>query len=105
MRVTTADLHKLALKLIETFSRQDQRQRGFERYWPLVGPLQTFSEHAAGELEQELAKALQNALEAALKRLAPQSFHIDADSVALLLNAKPLTARPYKPRRKSNRRG
>lgn len=104
MHVTDDDIRKLALKLVETFSYRDPRQRGFERYWPLAGPLQSFSEHAVGELEQQVAKALQIGLEAVLKRTAPQSFHMDADSVALFLNAEPVPPRPSKPRRKTFRR-
>lgn len=104
MHVTDDDIRKLALKLVETFSYRDPRQRGFERYWPLAGPLQSFSEHAVGELEQEVAKALQTALEAALRKMAPQSFHMDADTVSLFLDAEPAPPRPYKPRHKTFRR-
>lgn len=104
MHVTDDDIRKLALKLVETFSWQDPRQRGFERYWPLAGPVEAFSEHAVGELEQKMAKALQTALEAALKKMAPQSFHMDADTVALFLDAEPVPPKPYKPRRKAFRR-
>lgn len=104
MHVTEDAICKLALKLIETFSWKDSRQRGFERYWPLAGPLETFSGHAVGVLEQEVAKAMQNALEAALKRTAPLSFHMDADSVALFLAADPLPDKQRKPRRRSARR-
>lgn len=99
MRVTHDDIQKLALKLLEIFSYKDPRQRGFERYLPLAGPLQTFSEHAVGALEQELSKALHNALDAALEKTAPQSFHRDAESVALLLDAKQAMQRPSKSRR------
>jgi hypothetical protein len=67
MRVTADGIHKLAMKLIESFSWQDPRKRGFERYWPLAGQLQTLSKHAVGQLEQEMAKALQNALESAIQ--------------------------------------
>ena len=104
MRVTQADIHKLALKLIKTFSWQDPRLRGFERYWPLAGPVGTFSEHAMGELEQEVAKALQDALDAVLRRIAPQSFHMEAETVAEFLHAKPIPPRSYKPRRRYARK-
>lgn len=67
---------KLALKLIETFS--DRRLRGFERYWALVGPVETFSRHAEGLLETRVAKAMQEALEEALARHAARSVHPDA---------------------------
>jgi hypothetical protein len=99
MDVTQEQLHKLALKLVEVFSYQDTRRRGFERYWPLAGPVGTFSEHAVTELEQGMAKALQNALEEALHRQVTRSFHIYADAVAGHLNAE-----PYKPRRRKQRR-
>ncbi len=91
------------MKLIESFSWQDPRKRGFERYWPLAGPLQTFSEHAVGQLEQEMAKALQNALESAFRKTAPHSFHMDADAVATFLKAKPSPPRFYKSSRKTFR--
>lgn len=96
MDVTQEQIHRLALKLLEVFSYQDTRRRGFERYWPLAGPVGTFSEHAVTELEQGMAKALQNALEEALSRQAPRSFHIDADAVAGHLNAPPYQRRPRK---------
>jgi hypothetical protein len=80
-----ADLLKLAHKLIETFSRWEAR--GFERYWPLVGPVETFSEGAVGPLEERVAKALSIALEAALKRTAPRSIlHPDAPAAAVLID-------------------
>lgn len=104
MHVTDDDIHKLALKLVETFSYRDPRQRGFERYWPLAGPLQSFSEHAVGELEQEMAKALHTALEAALKKMAPQSFHMDAETVSSFLDAGSAPSTPSKPHRRSYRR-
>lgn len=104
MRVTEDDIQKLALKLIETFSWRDPRQRGFERYWPLAGPVETFSEHAVGMLEQEVAKALQNGLQAALRNTAPHSFAMDAESVGASVGAEPLPPRPYKPRSKTYRR-
>lgn len=93
----TQDHHilKLALKLLELFSHQIPNRYGFERYWPLVGPVQSFSEHAHGRLEQDLAKALQIALEDVLQRTAPKSFHMDAPTVAAYLNAPP-DVRPYK---------
>jgi hypothetical protein len=94
MQVTQEQLHQLALKLIEVFSRQGLRRYGFERYWPLAGPVETFSEHATGQLEQGMAKALQNALESLLRQTAPKSFHQDAMSVASHLNAE-----PFEPRR------
>ena len=104
MHVTEDEIRKLALKLIETFSWRDSRQRGFERYWPLAGPLETFCAHAVGPLEQDVAKAMQNALEAALRRTAPQSFNIDADSVAQFLAAEPLPDRPGRSKRPYARR-
>lgn len=93
MDVDDRQLRKLAHKLIELFSRQRERRFGFERYWPLVGPVETFSEQAAGELEQRIAKGLQDALQEVLRATAPKSFHLDADTVAGFLNAE-----PYKPR-------
>lgn len=104
MHITDADIQKLARKLVETFSWQDPRQRGFERYWPLAGPLQSFFAHAVGTLEQEVAKALLTALEAALKKMAPHSFHMEADTVATFLDAAPLPPRPRKPHHRSLRR-
>lgn len=100
MRVTDDDIQKLAFKLIETFSWQDPRRRGFERYWPLAGPVETFSEQAANPVEQEMAKALHRALEAALRQNSPRSFHLDADSVAAFLDAEPYAP----PRRRSLRK-
>lgn len=86
--VSDAHLLKLAQKLIETFSRWEAR--GFERYWPLVGPVGTFAEGAVGPHEERMAKALSIALEEALKRTAPNSFlHPDAPVVAEVLAAKP----------------
>lgn len=101
MRITEPDIQKLALKLLETFSRQDPRRRGFERYWPLAGPLGAFSEHAVGELEQSVAKALQDALEALLRQTAPKSFHLDADAVTTHLGAKAGPPRPYRTKRRA----
>ena len=104
MRVTQADIQKLALKLIETFSWQDPRRRGFERYWPLAGPVETFSEHASGPLEQEMAKALHRALEAVLRQTAPRSFHLVASSVAAFLEPEPSQPRRSKAIRRRSRR-
>lgn len=89
MTKTADPMHKLALKLLELFSRQVPGRFGFERYWPLVGPVETFSEQAVGPLEQELAKALQDGLQSILARTAPKSFHLDAQSVGLYLGASP----------------
>jgi hypothetical protein len=80
MDVTQKQLQNLAQKLLEVFSYQDTRRRGFERYWPLAGPVGTFSENAVTELEQGMAKALQNALEEALHRQVTRSFHIGRDA-------------------------
>ncbi len=99
MDVDDRQLRKLAHKLLELFSRQGERRFGFERYWPLAAPVETFSEQAAGELEQKVAKALQDALQAVLRATAPKSFHLDADSVAGFLNAE-----PYRPRSSRRRR-
>lgn len=71
-----AERYKLAAKLIEAFS--DRSLRGFERYWALVGPIEAFCESAKGVDEETLAKALREALEAALMRTAPDSVHPDA---------------------------
>lgn len=94
-------MHKLALKLLELFSRQVPGRFGFERYWPLAGPVETFSEQAVGPFEQELAKALQNGLQGILARTAPNSFHQDAPSVAAYLDVKP----ERKERRRKDRTG
>jgi hypothetical protein len=104
MDVTQKQLQKLAQKLLEVFSYQDTRRRGFERYWPLAGPVGTFSEHAVTELEQGMAKALQSALEEALRRQAPRSFHLDADAVAGHLNAPGYQPRRTRPPRRYVRR-
>lgn len=61
---------KLSLKLLELFGRQGERRYGFDRYWPLVGAVGTFSEQAVGTLEQEVAKGLQEALERLLRETA-----------------------------------
>jgi hypothetical protein len=63
MRVTRADIAKLSLKLIEVFSRAGEKEANFGRYWRITPPLQTFSEHAVGPLEQEVAKMLLAAVE------------------------------------------
>lgn len=76
---------KLSLKLLELFSRQGERCYAFERYWALVGPVGTFSEQAAGEVEQRVAKGLQDALERLLRDTAPRSFNIHAEAVSILL--------------------
>lgn len=87
MSIPPDQLHKLALKLIEVFSYQGPRRYGFERYWPLAGPLESFLQQATTPLEEEVAKALQTALEAVLRATARNSFHIDADAVAAHLQA------------------
>ncbi|WP_072374030.1 hypothetical protein [Hyphomicrobium sp. NDB2Meth4] len=74
MHYTQADYDKLARKLIEVFSFQTYpREKGFMRYWPLAGPVETFSEKAVGELEQQVAKSLHSVMEGLLRELAPKS--------------------------------
>jgi hypothetical protein len=89
MRVTEPDLHKMALKLIEMFSRLEGADYTFDRYWRLVGAMEAFSAAAAGEVEHGMANALRKALEGRLRDAGPNSFHMDAPTVALILDAKP----------------
>lgn len=86
---------KLAQKLLETFA--DRSLRGFERYWALSGPVETFAASATGIDEEELAKALQIALEAALMRTAPDSVHPDALAMVEAHGLKRAPQRQWKP--------
>jgi hypothetical protein len=89
MRVTEPDLHKMALKLIEMFSRLEGADYTFDRYWRLVGAMEACSAAAAGEVEHGMANALRKALEGRLREAAPRSFHMDGPSVAIVLKSKP----------------
>lgn len=89
MRVTPDDISKVALKLIEVFSRSGPEDHNFGRYWRVVPPLQTFLESAVGPFEQEVAKSLLAAVEGHLKRNAQNSMHDDAVAAAILLGAPP----------------
>lgn len=80
---------KLALKLIEMFSWQDNDARGFQRYWHLAGPLEAFSASAQGRIEQDIANALRAALEGRLRYWAGRSLHEDASAVAEVLGVRP----------------
>lgn len=88
MNVTDTQLLKLAMKLIEVFSRAREYQTRFHRYWPLAGRLEAFCASAKGVLEEGVAKALRIALERSLKDAAPHSLHDDADAAATLLGSK-----------------
>lgn len=99
MHVTPDDISKLALKLIEVFSRSGPEDHNFGRYWRVVGPLQTFSESAVGPFEEALAKNLLEAVEGHLARNARTSLHDDAEAVAVLLGVP-----PRQPRRRRNLR-
>lgn len=89
MRVTPDDISKLALKLIEVFSRSGPEDHNFGRYWRVVGPLQSFLESAAGPFEEAMAKTLLDAVEGHLKRNARNSMHDDAEAATVLLGATP----------------
>lgn len=92
-----ADL-KLARKLLALFSAQDYRQRAFDRYWPLAGPVNVFLECAEGEREQALAKALLVALEEVLRDAAPRDVSDQAAAVSVTLGVEPWRMRPHRPR-------
>jgi hypothetical protein len=89
MRVTPNDISKLALKLVEVFSRSGPEDHNFGRYWRVVPPLQTFLESAVGPFEEEVAKSLLTAVERHLKRNARNSMHEDAEAAGLYLGATP----------------
>ena len=72
MRVTPDDISKLALKLIEVFSRSGTEDHNFGRYWRIVPPLQTFLESAVGPFEEEVAKSLLAAVEGASQTKCPE---------------------------------
>lgn len=93
--MTTRDDLVLAHKLLEVFS--DRRLRGFERYWALVGPVETFCETAKGAAEERLAKVLTAALEEALLRTAPDSVHPDALAMVAEHGLKRSTRKPWRP--------
>ncbi len=93
MRVTKDDIAKLSLKLIEVFSRTGEKEANFGRYWRITAPLQTFSEHAVGPLEQEVAKMLLAAVEGRLKFHARNSSHPHAESASQLLRDPPIVYR------------
>jgi len=103
MKATPQDFQLLALKLLETFTHQWPRRYGFERYWPLAAPVESFLEQASNPVEQAVAKALHSALETLLKEYAPKSDHLDAPAVTAFLGAKPYE-RIWKRRRKSYRK-
>lgn len=85
MRVTDDDISKLALKLIEVFSRAAERDSNFRRYWRIMPVLETFSECAVSRLEQEVAKKLLAAFEVRLAFHARSSSHPDAEPARRLL--------------------
>lgn len=93
---------KAALKLLEAFSWRETYERPFERYWRLKGPVNAFSEVAKGPVEQQLAKALLEALDTLLRSTARDSFHLDAQAVADYLGAA--AKAPYQRRRYPRRR-
>lgn len=96
MRVTDHDIQLLAQKLIEVFSRAGNHIHRFDRYWPLAGPLEVFSEGVTTPIEDAMAKALRNALEAALRTSAPNAVHPDAEAVATTLGVA-ARRKPWKP--------
>lgn len=98
MHLTDAQLELLARKLIETFAAP-QPGRGFERYWPLAGAVEVFSESVRDRYEERVANALRNALEDVLRRTAPQSMHQEAAAVAFHLSAKSRRRKPWRPLR------
>lgn len=104
MRITPDEIDKLACKLIELFSHQGRSLHGFDRYWALAAPVETFLEHASDHFEQEVAKALHAALEAALQRTASKSCSWDAAPVAAYLHAKPEPPRRDRARRTNIKR-
>lgn len=89
MHVTPDEISKLAVKLIEVFSRSGPEDHNFGRYWRVVPPLQTFLESAVGPFEEAVAKSLLAAFEGHLKRNARYSVHEDAEAVGLFLGATP----------------
>ncbi|WP_409562181.1 hypothetical protein RLW55_01355 [Hyphomicrobium sp. B1] len=74
-------LKRAAEKILRVFAYAQKHPTPFHRYWALVGPVASFSEVATGVIEQELAKAMQDALEEALRKTAPRSWHPDAEAV------------------------
>ena len=104
MQITQDEIDKLACKLIELFGHQRRPLHGFDRYWALAAPVETFLEHATDHFEQEVAKALHAALEDALRRTAPKSCSWDADPVAAYLHADPEPPRRYRARRPNIKR-
>lgn len=97
-----ADNLQCALKLLETFSMEKGPLRDFERYWPLVGPVNVFCESACTAIEKRMAKALLEALDAVLERTAVRSYDLNALAVAATLGVQHDLQRPWptSPRRR-----